>query len=163
MLKILRLAFASLLAAAGVAFAQLPIVSGEPSLTPKSAAPAPLLRLAPRAIASGVKLAPVAQGEIERLRETNMRAAAPVARKRFAIGIERPVPSDAAGTLVAGWTAVAGGFAAQASLTSPDADAIRIAIDLANVPADVEMVFFGSEAPDRLLCPVRGADVKDPN
>ena len=161
MLKILRLAFACCLSAAGVALAQLPIVPGEPSLTPKATAPAPLLRLAPKAIASGVRLAPVAEAEIERLRETNKRAAAPVARKRFAIGIERPVPSDAAGAVAGKWTAVAGGFAAQVSLTSPDADAIRIAIDLTNVAADVEMVFFGSDAPDRLVGPVRVGDIKD--
>jgi lysyl endopeptidase len=161
MLKTLRLAFACLLSAAGVAFAQLPIVPGEPSVTPKSAAPAPVLRLAPKAIPSAVKLAPVAEAEIERIREMNMRAAASVARKRFAIGVERPVPPGTAGATVAQWTAVAGGLAAQASLTSPDANAIRIAIDLSGVPADVQMVFFGSDAPDRLVGPVLVGDIKD--
>jgi hypothetical protein len=160
MLKTIRFALACLVAAAGPAWAQVAVVvPGEPSLTPKSAAPAPLLRLAPKAIASGARLAPLAEAEMERLRETNRRA--PVARKRLAVGIERAVPRTAQGTTVDRWTAVADGFAAQKSLTSPGAGALRVAIDLANVPGDVEMVFFGSDAPDRLVGPVRVSDVKD--
>ena len=158
MLKSLHLALACFLAAAGTAFAQVIVVPGEPSLTPKSAAPAPILRIAPKAIPGGVRLAPVADAEMERLRATNR---ASVARKRLAIGIEREVARGAEGATVARWSAVAGGFAAQASLTSPGADAMRVAIDLANVPPDVEMVFFGSEAPDRLVGPVRVGDVTD--
>jgi hypothetical protein len=158
MLKSLRIALACWLAAAGPAFAL--VVPGEPALTPKSAAAAPVLRIAPKAVPAGVKLAPVAEAEMERLRETN-RSKANVSRKRLAIGIERNVPGNAEGTTVGRWTAVAGGFAAQASLTSPGADALRVAIDLANVPVDVEMVFFGSAAPDRLVGPVRVGDVRD--
>ena len=157
MMKTLRIALACWLAAAGTAFAL--VVPGEPSLTPKSAAPAPILRIAPKAVPGGVRLAPVAEAEMERLRETNRRAN--VSRKRLAIGIERAVPGSAEGTTAGRWTAVAGGFAAQASLTSPGADAMRVAIDLANVPPEVEMVFFGSDAPDRLVGPVRVGDVKD--
>ena len=156
MLKSLRIALACWLAAAGSAFAL--VVPGEPSLTPKSSAAAPILRLAPKAVPGGVRLAPVAEADMERLRATNR---ANVARKRFAIGIERAVPGAASGATVARWSAVAGGFAAQASLTSPGADAMRVAIDLANIPADVEMVFFGSDAPDRLIGPVRVGDVQD--
>jgi lysyl endopeptidase len=155
MLKSLRIALACWLAAAGTAFAL--VVPGEPSLTPKSAA-APVLRIAPKAVPAGVKLAPVAEAEMERLRSTNR---ANVSRKRLAIGIERAVSRSAAGTTTGRWTAVAGGFATQASLTSPGADAMRVAIDLANVPTDVEMVFFGSDAPDRLVGPVRVGDVQD--
>jgi hypothetical protein len=157
MMKSLRIALACWLAAAGTAFAL--VVPGEPSLTPKSAAPAPILRMAPKAVPGGIRLAPVAEAEMERLRETNRRAN--VSRKRLAIGIERAVPGSAEGTTTGRWTAVAGGFAAQASLTSPGADAMRVAIDLANVPPEVEMVFFGSDAPDRLVGPVRVGDVKD--
>jgi lysyl endopeptidase len=156
MMKSLRIALACWLAAAGTAFAL--VVPGEPALTPKSSAPAPILRIAPQAVPSGARLAPVAEAEMERLRATNR---ANVARKRFAIGIERAVPGAASGATVARWSAVAGGFAAQASLTSPGADAMRMAIDLANVPADMEMVFFGSDAPDRLVGPVRVGDVRD--
>jgi lysyl endopeptidase len=157
MLKTLRLVLAWLLVGALPAIAQ--VVPGEPSRTPKSAAPTPVLRIAPKAVPQGVRLAPVSDAELERVRSINR--VAPVARKRFAIGVERAIARDVAGTRVEGWNAVAGGFAAQASMTSPGANALRMAIDLANVPADVEMVFFGSDAPDRLVGPVRVGDVKD--
>jgi hypothetical protein len=38
---------------------------------------------------------------------------------------------------------------------------LRLAIDLTGVPANVEMVFFGSGATDRLLGPVRVGDIAD--
>jgi hypothetical protein len=157
MLKTLRIALACLLFGAGIASAQ--VVSGEPSLTPKSAAPAPLLRLAPKAVPSGAQLPPVSDIELQRLREANRHSS--VARKRLAIGIERAVARGAQGTTVDRWSAVPGGFASQGSLTSPGADAMRMAIDLANVPADVEMVFFGSDAPNVLVGPIKVGDVKD--
>ncbi len=159
MLKMLRLALACLLLGGLPALAQLPVVPGEPSLTPKSAAPTPILRLAPQAIPGGAKLAPVTDAEVDRLRELNRRA--PVARKRLAVGIERALAPNASGAAVDRWIPVTGGFAVQASLTSPGAGAMRMAIDLANVPGDVEMVFFGSDAPDRLVGPVRVGDIKD--
>ena len=157
MMKTLRIALACLLLGAGIASAQ--VVPGEPSVTPKSARPAPVLRLAPKAIASGAHLAPVTDMELLRLRENNRRSS--VARKRLAVGIERAVATGMEGSAVEGWTPVGGGFAAQGSLTSPGADAMRMAIDLANVPADVEMVFFGSDAPEVLVGPVKVGDVKD--
>jgi len=157
MLKTPRIVLACLLLGAGIASAQ--VVPGEPSLTPKSAAPAPLLRLAPKAVASGARLAPVSDIELQRLRDTNRNSG--VARKRLAIGIERAVARGQQGTTVERWSAVPGGFATQGSLTSPGANAMRIAIDLANVPADVEMVFFGSDAPDLLVGPIKVGNVKD--
>jgi len=157
MLKTLRIALACLLLGGGIASAQ--VVPGEASLTPKSAAPAPLLRLAPKAVPSGVRLPPVSDIELQRLREANRRSS--VARKRLAIGIERAVSRAQQGATIGSWTAVADGFAAQASLTSPGADAMRMAIDLANVPADVEMVFFGSDAPDVLVGPIKVGSLKD--
>ena len=155
MLKTLQIALACLLAGAFTAFAQ--VVPGEFSRTPKSAA-APVLRIAPKAIPGGVHLAPVEDAELMELRARNR---SQVSRKRLAVGIERPVAPSAQGATVAKWTAVAGGFAAQASMTSPQAGAIRIGMDLLNVPADVEMVFFGSDAPDRLVGPIRVGDIKD--
>jgi len=157
MLKTLRFALAWLLAGAGVALAQ--VVPGELSLTPKSA-PRAVLRIAPSAIPAGARLAPVTDAEVQRLRELN-RGKAGVARKRLAVGIERAVERSLPGVTTERWTPVAGGFATQASLTSPGADALRIAIDLGNLPADMEMVFFGSDAPDLLVGPVRVGDVKD--
>src|SRR6478672_1411964 len=107
MLKTLRIALACLLLGAGIASAQ--VVPGEPSLTPKSAPPAP-----------------VSDIELQRLRDTNRNSG--VARKRLAIGIERAVARGQQGTTVERWSAVPGGFATQGSLTSPGADAMRIAI-----------------------------------
>ena len=156
MLKSLRIALACLLAGAFTASAQ--VVPGEPSRTPKSAAPAPMLRLAPKAVPGGVKLAPVEDAELLQLRASNR---SQVSRKRLAVGIERPIVATVQGTTVDRWSAVTGGFAAQASMTSPEAGALRIGMDLANVPVDVEMVFFGSDAPDKLIGPVRVGDIAD--
>jgi lysyl endopeptidase len=156
MLKMLRFALACLLAGALTATAQ--VVPGEAARAPRTLAPAPLLRIAPKAIPGGVTLAPVEDAELIKLRASNR---SQVARKRLAVGIERRVAPTAQGSTVQRWTAVAGGFAAQASMTSPQAGALRMGIDLANVPADVEMVFFGSDAPAKLLGPVRVGDIKD--
>jgi len=142
MLKSLRFALACLLAGALPALAQ--VVPGEPSKTPKAAAATPILRLAPKAIPGGVTLAPVEDSELVRLRAANR---ANVSRKRLAVGIERRVTASVQGTPVERWSAVAGGLAAQASMTSPDAGAMRIGLDLRNVAPDTEMVFFGSDAP----------------
>ena len=59
------------------------------------------------------------------------------------------------------WKAVPGGHAAQVSVTSPEAGSLRLAIDLAGAPPEVEMVFFGSADPRRLEGPVKVADVAD--
>ena len=156
MLKSLRFALACLLAGALPAFAQ--VVPGEPSKTPKAAAATPILRLAPKAIAGGVTLAPVEDSELVRLRAANR---ANVSRKRLAVGIERRVSASVQGTTVQRWSAVAGGLAAQASMTSPDAGAMRIGLDLRNVAPETEMVFFGSDAPGKLIGPVRVGDISD--
>ena len=166
MKRLARLAAAATLLAAASAVSQpRPVVLGEPAIAPK-AAPAARLRLAPgdaitpRGLRAQAQLSPVAESEIEDLRRANQRA---VGAKRLAIGVNRaadgarPLPS--AGELR--WTAVAGGQAAQAAVTSPQAAALRLAIDLAGVPPNVEMVFFGSAAPGRLVGPIRVGDIAD--
>src|SRR5258706_16018007 len=129
MVKTLRIVLACLLLGAGIASAQ--VVPGEPSLTPKSAAPAPLLRLAPKAVPSGAHLPPVSDIELQRLRDTNR---SNVARKRVAIGIERPVARGLQGTTIDRWNAVAGGVAPQGSLPSPRAGAMRLSIAPSDLP-----------------------------
>lgn len=167
MLRLLRIVAAGLLLAATGAMAQLPAVSGEPSRTPKSAAAAPELRTASEASAA-VQLAPVPESDIQALRAANEEAQARAvqggaAQKRFAVGLVRPIATTAvlpsARDLT--WTAVKGGYAARLAVNSPQAGALRAAIDLRDVPLDVEMVFFGSDAPDVLEGPVRVGDVKD--
>jgi hypothetical protein len=46
-------------------------------------------------------------------------------------------------------------------VTSPGAPALRAALDLVSVADDVEMVFFGSAAPQRLFGPYRVGDASD--
>ena len=156
MLKTLRFALACLLAGALPALAQ--VVPGEASKTPKAAAATPILRLAPKAIPGGITLPPVEDAELVKLRATNR---ANVSRKRLAVGIERRVPATVQGTTVERWSPVAGGLAAQASMTSPNAGAMRIGLDLRNVAPDTEIVVFGSDAPGKLFGPVRVGDIAD--
>ncbi len=148
------LAGAALVAACGT-MAQMPSVPGEPALVPKGVAVAQL-RLAQEA--PKVVLSPITDSELAGMRQANRRNT-----KRLVIGVVR-APDAAAALPTArdlAWSAVPGGFAAQAAVSSPQAGAMRLAIDLANVPVDVEMVFFGSDAPGRLLGPVRVGDVAD--
>jgi lysyl endopeptidase len=165
MLKLLRLAAAAALFGAAGAMAQLPVVPGEPSATPKATAPAARLRLAPGPGREIARLAPITENDLQGIRNANQKSAygPRPAQKRLAVGIVRPVAGPAAqpaGSALR-WSPVAGGVAAQAAVTSPDADAMRLAIDLAGVPLDVEMVFFGSDAAGRLVGPIRVGDVKD--
>jgi len=147
--------FLALLACAALpALAQPPSVHGERAIAPK-AAPAPALRL--QAAPPVVSLAPVSDAELFRVRQANR-----ARQKRVAIGLVRD--ADAVASLPAAplvWHSVPGGYAAQAAVRSPDAGALRLAIDLAGVSEDVTMVFFGSGAPRRLEGPVRVGDVRD--
>jgi hypothetical protein len=154
--KWMRIALAALLAAATAATAQLPVVSGEPALTLKSTA-VPKLRLSPDS-ATVVKLSPITDSEVASVRRANLRAN----QKRFVIGVSRaladaPLP----GARDLAWSEVQGGMAAQVAVDSPGAGAMRIALDLAGVPDDVEMVFFGSDAPGRLVGPLRAGEIPD--
>lgn len=151
----LRLAFVLLMCAcAAPAFAAPPAVEGEPAIAAKSA-PAAKVRLP--ANAPMVSLSPVTDNELFRVRQANR-----AQQKRVAIGAVRDpeiVKDLPAERLV--WQSVPGGYAAHAAVRSPDASAMRLAIDLAGVREDVQMVFFGSNAPGRLEGPVRVGDIVD--
>jgi hypothetical protein len=155
MIRLVALALAS--STAAVALAALPVVPGEASRTPKDAAAAPVLRL-DTATAPRVTLPLLEESELRGMREANQRT--PL--KRLAIGVARSIPAGARAT-AAGlqWTPVKGGYAARIEVTSPQAGALRLAIDLAGVPGEVEMVAFGSDDPARLAGPVRVADIPD--
>jgi hypothetical protein len=137
------------------AFAQQPSIHGVPAFAAK-AAPTPKLRLAPLSSPT-TTLSPVSVGELalfKQARRSNY--------KRTAIGIERnlgvvqlPAATDLA------WKSVDGGVAAQLSVSSPQAGAMRLAVDLSAVPGSVEIVAFGSGAPTRLEGPVRVSDIVD--
>jgi hypothetical protein len=105
----------------------------------------------------------VSEGELGMVREANRRAVEMKsdAPRRLAIGVVRggQVASPPGAQLQ--WRAVAGGSAAQVAVTSPEADSLRLAIDLTGVPADVEMAFVGSDDETRVEVPVRVGDIRD--
>lgn len=160
--RILRAAAAAALFCATQAVAQLPIVAGEAAVAPKAAEPARLRIPAAKAWAPRIELSPVSDSDLNEVRRANARGGFKTAR-RVVIGVTRPVASDASlpGAAPMHWVAVDGGRAAQVAVTSPDAGSMRLAIDLAGVPADVEMVFFGADGPARLEGPMRAGDVRD--
>jgi lysyl endopeptidase len=163
LVTIARLAAAAAAFVAGSVTAQMPVVLGEPALAAKTVAPAPRLRIQEKATAdkrvlrTQTQLAPVAETELASVRARNQQQGI---AKREAIGVVRTAADGlpSAGDLM--WVSVEGGRAAQAAVTSPNAAALRLAIDLAGVPTNVEMVFFGS-GDSRLVGPLRVADIAD--
>ena len=157
MRKLVKYIVAATLLGASAAMAQMPVVRGEPSLTPKDSAAALILRMVPRAAAL-VRLPPVAENEMQGIRRANRSS-----QKRLLVGIVRPMGGTAtpASARELAWTRVAAGYAAQVSVSSPQAGALRLAVNLAGVPRDVEMVVFGSDAPGHLIGPVRVGQIAD--
>src|SRR5258708_2682654 len=158
LIRWLRLAAVALASSAAVgALAALPVVPGEASKTPKDAAPAPVLRLG-AAEAPRVVLPELAESELASVRESNQRT--PL--KRLAIGVARAIPvSTQIAPARLDWIGVPGGYAARVAVSSPQAGALRLAVDLAGAPGDVQIVAFGSDDPTRLAGPVRVADIPD--
>ena len=159
--RLASLAAAALLA--GPCLAQgLPVVFGEPARIEKQVE-TPRLRIATQAAGERVQLAPLTDQDVETVRAENRRARVAngerVNLKRVTVGINRGLEGGVAGGL--GWTSVVGGRAARLAVTSPDAAAMRVAIDLLDVPTDIEMVFFGSKSPDRLFGPYRLGEIAD--
>jgi hypothetical protein len=163
----LRRMAAALLAAALPALAALPIVPGEPVQAPKAQA-APELRIEARveahpALRASARLAPVQARELALVRRANAGSRLAGKPKRVVIGVVRA--QDATPRLPSAaelaWLPVEGGHAAQMAVASPDAQALRVSLDLAGVPGNVEMVFFGSGDPAHLVGPVRVADIPD--
>ena len=166
MSRLARLALLAGIFLAQTAAAQLPVVYGEPAATAKASAP-PRLRLQP-AKATGVRvhLPDIASSAEARVLEANLRSRGAKAReplRRVVIGVVRS--TDGAFAIPTGaqlpWQAVQGGFVAQVAVSSPGAESVRLAIDLAGAPAELEMVFFGSADPSRLEGPVRAGEVRD--
>ena len=159
------LAAAFLTLACGASFAQAPLVLGEPARAQKATVE-PRLRLGLEP-AARLRLAPVTDKDVERVRARNAAArdvgTANVKPKRVTIGIDRDVALEAVETARGklAWRPVEGGEAARLSVTSPEAPALRAALDLLSVADDVEMVFFGSAAPQRLFGPYRVGDAVD--
>ncbi len=142
------------------AHAQMPVISGEPALTPVPAIP-PQLRAYARP--KQAILPPVSVAELASVRNANLRSAAKGQARRVVIGVVRNGAAPGALSNASGlsWVRVPGGHAAQLAVTSPEAGSLRLAIDLKGVPEDVEMVFFGSASPARLEGPVKVGEVRD--
>jgi lysyl endopeptidase len=159
--RILRAAALAASIVACHAGAQLPVVLGEPAIAPKAAAAARLRIAAPKA-GTRIELSPVPDSDLNEVRRANARGGMKNAR-RVVIGVTRVIGGGAALAPASQlqWSPVDGGRAAQLAVTSPDAGAMRLAIDLIGVPEDVEMVFFGSDLPQRLEGPVRVGDIRD--
>ena len=149
------------------AAAQQPVMPGEAAVAAKSVSTARLRLGNSPTVAHRTTLAPVSEAEIESVRSRNRADAkdAPQTQEmraqRFTIGLARPVTGVLPGAPQLEWTPVDGGHAAQAAVTSPEAGSLRLVIDLAGVPTDVEMVFFGSADPARLEGPVKVGDIAD--
>jgi lysyl endopeptidase len=167
MLRSTLLAAACAFFLAQPADAALPVVQGEPVAAPKTTAPAPRLRLSPaKAAPARVELPDVAAAALERVRDANLaswRSKGRVQSRRVVIGVVRETDGEAGAPPASelAWIAVDGGFAAQVSVTSPQAEGMRLAVNVKGVPEDVEMVFFGSADPARLEGPMRVGDIRD--
>ena len=139
-----------------------PWVPGEPAVAPKPVA-VPRLHLPTgqkaATVAAHIELTAPDAADMAAIRTHNASASR---MKRAAIGLTRALDAAARmpGSQLA-WSAVDGGVAARASVTSAGAAAMRMSIALAGVPADVQMVFFGSADPSRLFGPVRVGDIPD--
>ncbi len=162
---ILRILLAAAAIALGVApaAAQLPMIKGEPALTPKSL-PAGQIRLPAGTPVVRANLPPVTQAELASVRAANQRDVTKQSARRIVVGVERTTeatPTVIATAATLHWARVANGYAAQVAVNSPEAGSMRMSIDLAGAPAELEMVFVGSGIPSRIEGPVRVADVPD--
>jgi lysyl endopeptidase len=164
MARLLLAAVAAALSLASSFSHAAPVTRGEPASAAKALA-RPELRLGTSPDAAlRITLAPITEAEVEAVRahnRTDDKMALASRPLRLAVGIARPIEGLLVTAAGMKWLPVPGGHAAQVALTSPEAGSLRVAIDLAGVPADVEMVFFGSAATARVEGPVRAGDVAD--
>jgi hypothetical protein len=157
------LAAVAMFLAAAPAVAQLPVVKGEPALTPKTL-PVGQVRLPAGTPIVRASLAPVTEAEVASVRAANGRDATKASARRLVIGVVRSAestPPVIASAATLRWAPVAGGHAAQVAVTSPEAGSMRLSVDLAGAPPELEMIFFGSDTPSRIEGPIRVSDVAD--
>src|SRR5436190_7477962 len=137
------------------------VVPGERALTPKAGATAQVRLGIAQGVVASATLSPLSDEEVEAVRNRNGVDGKQTVRelqRRVTIGIARPLEGRLLEAADMTWSVVPGGHAAQVAITSPDAGSLRLAIDLAGVPPDLEMVFFGSGDPSRLEGPVKAGD-----
>lgn len=165
-----RISMAARLLALLLAFASWPApanaqpisVPGEPAVAAKAASALPRLRLPAHAPAHRSELSDISPQAVAEVRMANRRGPDAQTRtqlKRVVIGVVRDARAERPARLA--WTAVEGGHAARIAVRSPAAESMRLALELEGVPAQVEMVFFGSADASRLEGPIRVGDVAD--
>lgn len=113
-------------------------------------------RLLPGSAASRLALGEVDSAAIEAVRKANSAAEA----KRVQIGIGREVPKAlVASSASLSWEAVPGGRAAHWAVSSAGAQALRIELRIARLPADAEIRVAGSGGTGTVYGPFAVADV----
>ena len=155
------------LAAAG-AFAQtaVPPARYEALQRPKAAETAPTLLLPSGAAGRGIRLAPPGAGEDGTRKAPGKAARAPGKKgtksRRLAVGYARPVPAADAAVRLSDlpWQALAQGVrAAQLTVTSPGAAAVRLGLALQDAPPGLLLRFRGSGSGATVFGPVSAATI----
>jgi hypothetical protein len=151
---------AGVLLAAGLVLGAVPALAQSNTAAislgaPKSAAAARFV-LASDAPATPLELAPVDASRIEAIKQANTASVL----KKLQIGVDRPVSGANASSDALAWEAAAdGAMAARWRVTSPEARALRVAIEASVLPEGVELRFAGSGAPDLVYGPFTAADL----
>ncbi len=115
------------------------------------------LRLAPGSAAvTDLRLAPIDTTLVNSAKSANAKEF----EKRLKIGIGRATATQpqSSGSALA-WTPVAGGVAAQWRVTSPGAQALRVALVTTKVTPGIQVRFAGKGGTDVVYGPVRAADL----
>jgi lysyl endopeptidase len=159
MRKFLLILAASAALFAATANAELPRVAGEPAWANEKAAADKRLRLPnyPDADTAHLRFAPMDEGRINEVRTRNSRRET----KRLQIGINRDARLEAEGgvqELKLNWQALpGGGKVARFAVTSPGAPAMRLGLNVVNIPSGAELRFVGSAGGDTAVA-MTGSD-----
>jgi lysyl endopeptidase len=151
----------ALCCAASLASAQTLRVEGEPVWA--SATPQPALKLRheafPAADTAAIRFYTLDPARIDAVKTRNA-----VQKLKFLqIGITRQLQEESAGrtTPALKWNALAeGGWAARVVVSSPDARALRVGLNVRDIPSGAELRFAGSADPARVVAVVSGDEIK---
>jgi len=135
-------------------------VSSEPAWQAKQAPPllAPRIADYPNSNVARLRFAELAAARIEQLKAHNRADAS----KRYQIGIERAVAAELASASAPAlrWQPTADrGQVARFAATSPAAAALRIGLDVHELPAGAELRFFGERDRESVVAPVAAAEI----
>jgi len=97
-------------------------------------------RAYPERNVSHVRLGPVAESDISALKHRNSEPG----RKALQIGLHRPLASKSGASALQWHPAPEGGMTARLALTSPGAAALRVGLDIGELPEGIEFRFAGT-------------------